>query len=220
MEFLGERRFGRACLGVALSASLSMGCGPSAVRTGPTVPLPTGAPRTACESKDWYELAPASLNATAATAGIGYNVYYQGQFNGLGVFRPGAKEPEKLEDVWPRLSEPRLQQLHEARIEAVDAAAYRSLYWALGGLAGLAAGVGGAVALSDSHPNLAAASGITGLALSVVGVVGALVAQPSGQEQLEAEARTKLFLFPEDDRAAVDRGVDRSNLAARASCAR
>lgn len=188
------------------------------MRTGPTVPLPTGAPRSACERKDWYELAPASLNATAATAGIGYNVYYQGQFNGLGVFRPSAKEPEKLEDVWPRLSEPRLQQLHQARIDAVDAKEYRAVYWALGGLAGLAAGLGGAAALGDSHPNLAAASAITGLGLSVVGIVGALVAQPSGQEQLEAEARSRLFLFPEDDRAAVDRGVDRSNLAARARC--
>ena len=61
-------------------------------------------------------------------------------------------------------------------------------------------------------------SRVTGLGLSVVGIVGALVAQPSGQEQLEAEARSRLFLFPEDDRAAVDRGVDRSNLAARAHC--
>jgi len=56
--------------------------------------------------------------------------------------------------------------------------------------------------------------------MGVVGVVGALVAQPSGQDQLEADARRQLFLFPEDERAAVDRGVDRSNLATRNRCAR
>jgi len=149
-----------------------------------------------------------------------YTLTYEGQFNGLGVFRPGAKEPEELEDVWPRLNEPRLQQLHEARIEPVDAASRRSVYWAVGGLVGMLGGIAGAAAVGDSNPSVAATLGISGLAMGVVGVVGALVAQPSGQDQLEADARRKLFFFPEDDRAAVDRGVDRSNLATRNRCAR
>ena len=197
-----------------------MGCGSSALRTGPAVPLPSGPARGACESQGWYELAPASIHTRATTAGVLYTLNYEGQFKGLGVFRPGSKEAQELEDVWPRLNEPRLQELHEARIEPVDAASRRSVYWALGGMVGMLGGISGAAAVADSNRSVAIALGISGLAMGVVGVVGALVAQPSGQDQLEADARRQLFLFPEDERAAVDRGVDRSNLATRNRCAR
>src|SRR6187431_349316 len=162
-----QRRAG-AMLAVALVTPLLIGCGPSALRTGPAVPLPSGPARGSCESQEWYELAPASIHTRAATAGVLYTLTYEGQFNGLGVFRPGAKEPEELEDVWPRLNEPRLQQLHEARIEPVDAASRRSVYWAVGGLVGMLGGIAGAAAVGDSNPSVAATLGISGLAMGVV----------------------------------------------------
>ena len=214
------QRAGAWGLALASLPWLLLGCGPSAIRTGQALSLPSGAPQGTCERQGFYELAPARITTHAATAGVTYTDLYQADFNGLGVFRPGSNQPEELEDVWPRLNEPRLQQLHEARIEPVDAASRRSLYWALGGLVGLAGGIAGAAALGDSHQEAAAVVGISGLAMGVVGVVGALVAQPSGQEELAADARRKLFFFPEDDRAAVLRGVDRHNLATHSHCAR
>jgi len=212
-----ERDWSRGWL---LLVPLLIGCSPSALQTGPAVSLPSGPARGSCESQGWYELAPASIEAQAATAAVFATVTYQAGFNGFGVFRAGSKHAEELEDVWPRLNEPRLQQLHEARIEPVDTASRHSLYWALGGTVGLAGGVGAAAAVENSNKSVAAVLGISGLVLGAVGVVGALVAQPTGQQQLEAEARRKLFFFPEDERAAVDRGVERNNLAVRQRCSR
>ncbi|HVU02870.1 MAG TPA: hypothetical protein VHE30_14015, partial [Polyangiaceae bacterium] len=58
----------------------------------------------------------------------------------------------------------------------------------------------------------------SGLVLGVVGIVGALAAQPSGYDQLEADARRKLFLPKEDDLVAIERGADGANAAVRTRC--
>ncbi len=192
--------------------------GPQLGRTGPAQSLPNGPPRTSCERGDWHELVPARVKSTVMTAGVGYNTVYTKTHEGLGVFSLGDDEPEKLEDLWPRLSEPRLQQQHQSRIRPVDDASKRSLYWALGGLAGMVGGVGLAAAMSKDSPEAAGAFGVTGLVVGLVGVVGALVTQPSGHDQLEAEARRRLFIPGEDDMVAVARGVNRVNGSQRKHC--
>jgi len=173
-----------------------------------------------CERAEWYEAAPARIKAEGATAGVLFTTHFRQEFNGLALFRPGSSDPEPLDDAWQKLAEPELQQLHEARIETVNAAHRHSLYWALGGLGGMAVGIGGAVAVSDSSKEGAAALGIGGLVIGIAGVVGALVTQPSGPDQLHADARRKLFIEGEDDFKAVGRGVERSNLRRRISCSR
>lgn len=207
------------CVGlIGLSGLLLVGCGPSAMRTGPVFALPSGPPQNACERMGWYEAAPARVTAEGATAGMFVTTHYIQEFNGVGLFRPGAQKPEALEDVWPKLAEAPLQQKHDIPIERVDAQGRHAVYWALGGLAGLTAGIGGAVAVGDSNRPVSAALGISGLVAATVGVIGALVAQPSGADQLQADARRRLFIAGEDDMSAVRRGVERNNADTRAQC--
>lgn len=187
-------------------------------RVGPPIALPNGAPQSACEREGWYELAPAKIQSQATTAGIGYNTIYTKIHVGAAIFPVGENDPEKLKDLWPQMSERTLQLKHEARIQPVDDAAQTSLYWALGGLAGFAGGVGVAAATENESKTTAAIFGVSGLALGLVGVVGALVTQPSGLDQLEAEARRKLFFPREDDLTAVARGVNRINGTRRQQC--
>jgi len=204
---------------VGLTALLLVACGPSALRTGPALALPSGPARSVCERVGWYEAAPVRVTAEGETAGVLFTTRYTQEFHGLGLFRPGQQQPEELDDVWPKLAEAPLQQKHELPIERVDAASRHSLYWALGGLGGMAAGIGGAVAVADSSRGAAATLGISGLVAGLVGVVGALVAQQSGADQLQADARRRLFIEGEDDFAAVRRGVERNNLNTRSQCA-
>ena len=190
------------------------------MRTGPALALPSGPARSACERVGWYEVAPARVTAQGETAGVFVTTHYSQDFRGLGLFRPGQHEPEELEDVWPKLAEGTLQRKHNLPIERVDAESRDSLYWALGGLGGMAAGLGGAVAVGDSNQGVAATLGISGLVAGLVGVVGALVAQPSGADQLQADARRRLLIQGEDDVNDVRRGVERNNLNVRNQCAR
>ena len=208
-------------VGLAAMAALAMvACSPSAVRLGPALAVPSGPPSNACERADFYEAAPARIVAEGATAGVFFNTYYHQDFQGVAVYRAGSKDPETLTDVWPKLNEPRLQQLHEARIEPVDRANRHAVYFALGGIVGLFGGLGTAAAIGDSNRGAATAFGISGLALGIAGAVAALVAQPSGADQLQADARARLFLPPEDDLNAVKRGVDHNNQQVRARCSR
>lgn len=214
---VGARGVGQWLLISVLGLS-GVACAPSAIRTGPTIALPNGNALNACERAEWYEPAPAKLDTQAQTAGVIFNTIHVGHFEGVAVFKTADGKPQELEDVWPRLNEPRLQQLHEARIQTVDDANNRAVYWALGGLGGMVVGLGGAAAVADSNKDAAIGLGVGGLVAGLVGVVGALIAQPSGEEQLGAEARRKLFLEGEDDMTAVRRGVDRANASARTRC--
>lgn len=58
-----------------------------------------------------------------------------------------------------------------------------SLYWSLGGLAGMGIGIGTAAAIQEDNGTAAAVVGVTGVVIGLVGLVGALVAQPSGEAQ-------------------------------------
>lgn len=200
-------------------ALLSAGCGgPHFGRIGTPVALANGAPRTACEREEWLELVPARVNAMGTTTSIGFHIHYSQVHEGLGVFTYGDDDPVDLEDVWPRLAEPELERRHQAPIEAVDAAHLRSLFWAVGGLAGMVGGIGAATAIQDESPTAATVVGVSGLVVGLVGVVGALASQPSGAEQVHADARRKLFIPGEDDLDAAARGVDRANAAQRRAC--
>jgi hypothetical protein len=204
---------------VCLLCAAVTGCGGAHYgRIGPPVALPNGPPRTSCEREEWYYAARARVLAQGTTAGVFFNTHYFQAHEGLGVFRTGHKDPQDLDDVLPRMREPKLRRLHEARIEPVDAAERRSLHWALGGLFGLFAGIGAAAALQDESEEVATAAGVTGLAAGIVGVAGALAAQPSGEDQVYADARRKLFILHEDDLRAVARGINTVNSQRRRKC--
>jgi hypothetical protein len=208
---------GRARWLYALALALA-GCSPVQLgRIGPSMPLASGTPAGACERQEWLELAPARVAAMSVTFGL-YPDTQKELREGLGIFRPGEDEPEELEDVWPQLQEPALQRAHEARIAPVDAAALRTTMWSVGGLVALGTGVGVAAAIGEDEPKAAVAVALTGLGLEIVGLVMALVSQPSGDAQRYAETRRELLIAGEDDLDAAVRGVSRSNFRSRARC--
>lgn len=152
------------------------------------------------------------------TAGVMFNTHYVQEYEGVAAFRHASRDPEDLEDLWPRMRERKLQKRHQKHIEPVDAAHRRSLYWALGGLGAMGAGIGIAAAVEDESRTAAAVSGVGGIALGLVGAIAALITQPSGERQVHASARRKLFIPGEDNLVAAARGVDRVNAARRRTC--
>ena len=178
-----------------------------AVRMGPAVPLTIGDPRDACEQEGWLELAPAEVRQWGPPA----------VYEGFGLFRPGQPRPEDLERVVDRLQEPTLEA-RMARIRRTDAATHRSLYWVLGvGVGGMTVGLGTGAALNDRNHAAATAFGIGGLALGLVGVIGALVTMPPTQDQLDADAGHYVF-FGAQDLPAITRGTERTDQAVRQAC--
>ncbi|RKH72268.1 hypothetical protein D7X96_05495 [Corallococcus interemptor] len=196
-----------------------VGCGtPRPARIGRSLALPNGEPRTPCESEDWYDLAPARIEARAQSGVGNYQVHYFKDYEGIGVFKVGKDQPEPLEGLWARLGEPELQRRHEERLEPVKAAQRHSLYWSLGSLGGIAAGLGTAVALVDKNDTAASVAGVTGLVAGVVGLVGALVSAPTARDVLDANARASLLMPGEDDVFAGRRGVNTLNSVRRLQC--
>ncbi len=176
-------------------------------RMGPAVPLTIGDPGDACEQEGWLELAPAEVRQWGTSA----------VYEGFGLFRPGQRHPEDLERVVDRLQEPTLSA-RMARIRRTDAASYRSLYWSAGvGLGGMTVGLGTGAALNDRNHAAATVFAIGGLALGLVGVIGALVTMPPEQKQLDADAGHYVF-FDAQDLPAVMRGTERADQAVRQTC--
>lgn len=197
---------------------------PNVGRIGPVLALPTGQPRSVCERQGWYELAPARVRATGATVGVmfgapyTYTVPHSQLQEGIGAFEHASDDPEELEDIWSKLDEPELERRHQSRIEPVDAAFRRTLYWSLGGLGAMGAGVGTAAVIQDDSPTAAAVFGLSGVVVGLVGAVAALASQPSGDDQVYADARRRLFIPGEDDLLAAQRGIDRANARRRREC--
>ena len=210
-----------AAFGACVSCLLGCGGGPVLGRLGDPVALPNGGPRTTCERENWYELVPSRVEGRGVTPT--FSRYRSTEvttviYEGYGVYRPGESDPIDLEDVWPRLKEPALQKQHMVIIDSVEAATWKSFWWAMGGLAGLTAGVGTAAAIQDETSTGATVAGLTGLALGLTGVVVSLAVFPSAGEQAAAEAREKIFVPDEDDMEAVHRGTDRANAERRRGC--
>ena len=203
---------------MVMAMACVVGCGVPIDKTGPPVRLPSHPAQTACEKAGWSELVPARMTATGETAGVLVTTHYQAQVDGTAVFRADDDEPVELEELWPEMGEPKVAAKHQARIEPVDQAQRNSLYWVLGGVGGMGLGLGTAAIIQDESESAAAVAGITGLAIGLVGVIGALVAQPSGPDQVEADARRYMFIPGEDDPEAVKRGVDRLNQTRRRQC--
>ena len=181
-------------------------------RVSPAFLLPAAEPQNACERGRWLELVTAEYRPAV--------VFHEGPrtYEGLGVFPLDAAAPEDLEKVFPRMDEFALQGQHEERIKPTDDANRRSLGALLIGTGGMAAGVGAAAALNDSHHDAANVFGVSGLAIGLVGVIVGLILAPSEAATMDAEARHKLFIEGEDDTEAVERGVNRANLATRQAC--
>jgi len=193
-----------------LAAAL-VGC-VHARRVSPAFLLPAAEPQNACERERWLELVTAEYRPAV--------VFHPGPrtYEGLGVFPLNAAAPEDLEKVFPRMDDFALQGQHEERIQPTDTANRRSLAVLLIGAGGMAAGVGVAAALNDSHHDAANVFGVSGLAIGLVSVIVGLILAPSEKALLDAEARHKLFFEDEDDTDAVERGVNRANLATRQAC--
>lgn len=210
-------KFLYAALG-GLSLSAAACAGPDFGRSGAAFPLSSGPPVNACERAEWYELAPAFVRARAVTNEVVANTYYAKVYDGVGVFRDQSSEPEDLAQLWPKMGEPDLARSHQGRIEPVDAARRRSLVFSLAGGVGILGGVGIYAATKDGSPTVAGASLGTGLVIGLLGAAGLLFSQPSGHDQLEANARRKLFIDHEDDEDAVKRGVANANGERRLQC--
>lgn len=205
---------------LAIAAGSFVGCAtPIATgRIGQRVSLPTGDPVATCEQREWYELVPAQVEVSGAVASGTVVTSYRAAAQGLGVFERGEDEPEQTEDVLEQMQEPELAAAHQARIQPVDDALYKTLHWSLGGTAGLLGGLTVAALIQEDSPEAAAVFGIGGLVFGVVAVVVALASQPSGVDQMEADARRQLFFADEDDLLAVMRGVNRMNGIRRQRC--
>ncbi|MDD9942096.1 MAG: hypothetical protein OXU20_13710 [Myxococcales bacterium] len=207
--------------GAAIAAGFVLvGCGPGIKtgRIGPTVPLPSGPPSSACESQGWLELAQSRAIATGTESTGLYTTTYRAEIEGYGVFRPGSDDNVSLPEVLPGFGEPALEEAHMAPIRAVEAAETRAIVWGVVGLGGMAAGLGTAAAIQEDSPTGAAVAGISGLIVGLIGVVGMLVEQPSGPEQVVADAHRQLFSAKVDDMSAVARGVNHSNAQQRGRC--
>jgi hypothetical protein len=204
-----HRRRGERAL-VVLAAALA-GCA-HPTRLGPAFPLPAGDPQNGCEAEGWVELVAAEFRPDPGLFAPPRT------YNGAAVFRTNGAGAADLDEVLPRMGEPDLQARHEARIKPAEAANRRALTAALIGLGGMFAGVGTAAALNDRNHDAANVFGVSGLAIGLVGVVVAIILSPSDRDRTDAEARQKLFLEDEDDKAAVERGVNRVNEATRQGC--
>jgi hypothetical protein len=79
-------------------------------------------------------------------------------------------------------------------------------------------GLGTAAVLNDRNHAAANVFGIAGLAIGLVGVIGALVTMPSLEDHADAEAGHYLFFDAQDDMSAVARGTERANQAVRQTC--
>ncbi len=202
-----------ACLSLSCVA-----CGPGTTRIGMPRSLPSGVPQNSCERERWLEIVPASTVVTAEVNHGSYTTYYSAVATGVGVFQQGEQDPEDVDNLWWEMNEPALQKEHEARIAYVDEAWTRSFWWGGLGTGLMFAGLGTAAVIQPETQAGAIAAGATGLVAGLVGVIGMLANQPSGIDQMHADARSRLFIAEEDDLEAVDRGVDRANQERRRRC--
>jgi hypothetical protein len=198
--------------------ALACGAGPRFERVAAPIALPQGPPQSTCEQEEWYELAPTRLESTTSRSGPYVHVHYAREDVGLAVYRLNDDDPQELEDIWPVMDEPELERAHSARREPFDRKVRHSLYWMGGGLVGMGAGIGTAVAVQDRSGTAAAVAGLTGLALGLVGVVVGLNVMPSVDEELDVRARRRLLMPEEDDFGAAQRGLDRANAQRRLNC--
>lgn len=202
------------CVVVLCAAALpSVGC--VAIvryeRLGEPLMVTSEKARDACEQRQWYELT--ETRATAVAVDESRDLHF-----GFAVFEAQEESPEELEDLWLEMHEPALQRAHEARIEPTDRATRHTLYWSLGGIVGMGAGLTGGMLLEE-HQTASIAVASTGFVIGVVGIVGALLSMPSGHALEQADARRRMFVPEEDDMAAATRGVNRLNETRRADCA-
>jgi len=193
-------------------------CGPSAVRMARPLPSQAPAPTTECERENTFELADTEMTVEGSKS---YGIFiapYSDKMQGLGVYRLGSEDLEELDDLWLRMDEPTLQVSHQARIQPVDDAAARVIYWSLGGIAVMGAGLGTAAALQDTNSTGAAVAGIGGLALGLTAAIIAIASQPDIPDQMAAHGRRYMFVPGEDDEAAMLRGVTKLTMSARREC--
>src|ERR1044071_3427059 len=159
MWVLSVSRTPLVCLSLCLAAC---GGGPQLGRIGQPVPLPNGGPRSACERQGWYEIVPTRIQTHTVRGAGNVQTHYFQLHEGLGVYRARNEDPEDLEDVWPAMQEPQLYSAHQERIQPVDDATARATWWIVGGLVGMAAGIGTAAAIQKESGTGAAVAGVSG----------------------------------------------------------
>lgn len=190
-------------------------------RMGEPTLLPAADSASPCERQAWVEFVPSRGWASSSESFTSYPwVTYRTvseQAPGYGVYRLGAKEPEALTSVLPRMNEPQLTRLHMQRIERIQGRQRKSNTLMLGGAAiALGAAVGAGVAGSAGSD---AAGSLSILALVGLGVeLWGVASMPSADERTFAGIRKYLLLPGEDNFAAAAHGVTFMNQATRTHC--
>lgn len=181
---------------------------------GTPIPLPNGPARNVCERQQWYELAPARINALVDTGAATYHQLHEG----AGVFEVASDDPVPLEDLWPQMQEKTLMEKHQARIDPIDSRMRTLAYWGLGGLAIGGVGIGAGVAIRDESEEVSTGLIVAGVTAGVIGLFAPMFLAPPPEERLAANARRLLFKPREDDFSAVLRGINRANGLRRQQC--
>ena len=212
----------------ALLAALSAACGPTTIRAGQALTLPTGPAESPCERAAWLEVAPARVFASDSdsyeTAYVTVIRQVSREDSGLGVFRPGSSDPEPLEDVLPRMGEPELRAVQLGRVEPIhdreDVATGLVTGGGAVGLLGAGLLIGGAAEgeRSESFEPLLISGAVFALSGVIVQAIGLFGVQPPAEERTYAAVRDRTFVDGEADVDAVAGGVDRLNAATRTRC--
>ncbi len=234
-----RRRHGARSSPFAIAAALlGTACGPTVVPMGGALPLPAGAPRNGCELGGFLELRQTEVYSSASDetpTGYGSSIVRSVDTRGAGVglYRPGADEPEELPEALAPLDDG-LYRRHLGRIAPIESKRSTRQAFVVVTLIGAVATLAGAgVALATSSSSSSGSSdgpktpvliglGVAGGGLVVMGIgaIGAIVAKPSVYEQTDYELRKRVLVPAEDDMQAAARAVDGHNQRARSRCGR
>jgi hypothetical protein len=219
----------RAPVGIVLV--LLCGCsGVSVIRDAPPLRLDGGAPLSECERDGYLEIARALVIATATsttTDAWGHTHGQSREAKGLAIFRIGAAYAENLNELLPRMGDPRLAAIHLQRTSSIESRSTTAdvLSYGGGAVAIVAGGAflgifAGRSAEGDSSftPAMSVSLGLAGAGL-VAAIVGEIV-RPSLSEQTYAGVRRYLLLPGEDDLDSAAAQVERHNLDVREQCGR
>ena len=197
-------------------------------RDGPPVRLPAGEPANPCEEGRFLELVPSVVFARGQQSDADATdiilTTEEVRAAGLGIYRRG--DPVLLPEILPELEETRLTRHHLNRIEPIIEKMETQRTWAW-------ISAGSAVALLvPSTTLIVVGSSNEGDGLLIAGAVGLgatvlvevlslallLAYEPTRQEQIDHQIRSRLLLEGEDDLTAAARGVNRYNERARVGC--
>ena len=203
---------------VLAAAELVLACGPTTVRTGPPLALPSGVAQSRCEAAEWLEIAPVQTTATGAKSYGLWATHHTRREHGLAVYSGHDEDLIEPSELWPRIQEPELELRHQARVETIEANQTEALIWALAAVGVMAGGLTYAALAEDASPTARGIAGVGGLVGGLTLTIVAIVRQPSAEEDSYAQVRGRQFVPPEDDPRLLVHGVARESVRTRSRC--